>query len=219
MKTRRIIFTLTALISLAITFNSCGLMSGKKYKKAIEQADKHFNEKQYEKAKTFYVQAQEFKPKDTYPSQRIEEITSILNAQNIEAKYKKHITEADKLLNQEAYSEAKSAYTKASKLKAKENYPKEQISKIEAILAEIQEQKEFLANPYHIVIGCFAVEANATKLNAKLLSEGYKSRIIPMYSGKYHAVTVNSFPGNTAAYNNLNSVKEKFQDGAWVYKK
>ena len=56
------------------------------------------------------------------------------------------------------------------------------------------------------------------ELNEKLLNEGYKSRIIPMYSGKYHAVTINSFAGNTAAYNNLNSIKEKFQDGAWVYK-
>ncbi|MBI9068027.1 MAG: hypothetical protein JEZ09_12090 [Salinivirgaceae bacterium] len=218
MKKRRVILTIAALISLTIAFNSCDLMSGKKYKKAIEQADKHFAEKQYESAKTFYVQAQEFEPNDTYPAQKIEEINKILKAQSIAVQYKKNITEADQLFKQEAYNEAKTAYSKASKLKTKEIYPKEQISKIDVILAEIKEQKEFLANPYHIVIGCFAVEANATKLNEKLLSEGYKSRIIPMYGGKYQAVTINSFTGNTAAYNNLNSIKEKFQDGAWVYK-
>ncbi len=218
MNTRLTIFTITAILSLTIGFSSCSLMSGSKYKKAIEQADKHFSEKQYKNAKTYYTQAQEFKPKDTYPAQKIKEINNILKAQSIAAQYKKTLTEADKLFKQEAYNDAKAAYLKASKLKTKEKYPKEQISKIDATLAEIKTQKEFLNNPYHIVIGCFAVEANATKLNEKLISEGYKSRIIPMYGGKYNAVTINSFPGNSDAYNNLNSTKEKFQDGAWVYK-
>lgn len=219
MKTRRTILTIAAVLSLSITFNACSLLSGKKYKEAIEQADKHFANKQYKEAKTFYVQAQEFKPDDEYPAQRIEEIDKILKAQKIEAQYKKTITKADELFKQEAYEEARAAYVKASELKPGKNYPKEQISKIEATLAEIQAQKEFLNNPYHIVIGVFAVESNATRLNEKLLAEGYKSRIIPMYGGKYNAVTINSFPGITPAFNNLNNAKEKFQEGAWVYKK
>lgn len=218
MKTRGVILTITALICFTISFNSCGLMSGKKFKQAIEQADKHFGEKQYENAKKFYVQALEFKPDDKYPSKKIEEINEILKAQSVDAQYKSTISEADNLFKQEAYNEAKSTYAKSLKLKANEEYPKEQIQKIDIILAEIKEQEQFLANPYHIVIGCFAVEANATKLNAKLLSEGYKSRILPLYGGKYNAVTISSFEDNTAAYNNINEIKDKIQGEAWVYK-
>ncbi len=219
MNTRLTILTIIAALSLTIGLGSCSLMSGAKYKKAIEHADKNFNEKQYTDAKIFYTQAQDIKPKDEYATQKIKDIDNIIKAQSIATQYKKTLAEADKLFEQESYSDAKTAYLKASKLNTKEKYPKEQINKIDAILAEIQAQKEFLNNPYHIVIGCFAVKANASKLNEKLISEGYKSRIIPMYSGKYNAVTINSFSGNSDAYNNLNSTKEKFQGGAWVYKK
>lgn len=218
MKTKGIILTITALTCLTLTFNSCGFMSGKKYKQTIEEADKHFGEKQYETAKTFYVKAQEFKPKDKYPLQKIEEINEILKTQSLEAQYKKIISEADNLFKQEAYNEAKATYLKSLKIIANKEYPKEQISKIDIILTEIKEQEEFLANPYHIVIGCFTIEANATKLNAKLISEGYKSRILPLYGGKYKIVTINSFDNNTAAYNNITEIKEKFQGQAWVYK-
>jgi len=218
MKTRLPLIITIAVLTLTIGLNSCSLLSTKKYEKAIEQADSFFNENKYDDAKTYYAQAQELKPDDKYPAQKIKEINNIVKAQSVEAQYKKELESADKLFAQESYNDAKTTYLKASKLKPNEKYPNEQISKINEVLAEIQAQQEFLNNPYHIVVGCFAVELNATRLYEKLLSEGYQSRIIPMYSGKYSAVTVNSFPKNSAAYNNLNDIKSKFVEGAWVYK-
>ena len=219
MKIRQFLTIVMVILTLTIGLNSCNLLSSKKYKKAIEQADSFFNKKKYNDAKNYYAQAKELKPDDKYPVQRIKEIDKIIKLQKVNAQYKKEIQAADKLFGQESYNDAKNNYMKASELKPKEKYPKDQINKIDVVLAEIQAQQEFLNNPYHIVVGCFAVESNATKLHDKLMSEGYKSRIIPMYGGKYSAVTINSYNENRIAYNDLGEAKSKFVDGAWVYKK
>ncbi|MDI6767044.1 MAG: C69 family dipeptidase [Bacteroidota bacterium] len=56
-----------------------------------------------------------------------------------ETAYKNNITEADKLLKEKKYEEAKKLYQKALDLKPSENYPKTQIEKITNLLSEIEE--------------------------------------------------------------------------------
>lgn len=53
--------------------------------------------------------------------------------------YNNHIEEADKLLKEKKYNEAKERYKKAFDLKPNEGYPKAQIDKIDKMLAEIEE--------------------------------------------------------------------------------
>jgi len=56
-----------------------------------------------------------------------------------EKSYTNYVDEADKLLKERKYSEAKELYKKAVELKPNENYPKTQIEKIDKLLNGIDE--------------------------------------------------------------------------------
>ncbi len=207
-----------AIFALSIGLSSCSFFTNKKFKEAITNADAYFAKKKYNDAKTYYTTALELKPEDKYPAQRIGEIDAIFKAQKLNAQYKKELADADKLFKEEKYRKAKSKYVKTLKIKPNEKYPQEMLDKLDKIIAEIEKQEEFMKNPYHIVVGCFTVENNATRFNKELLEQGYKSRVISMSGGRYDAVTINSFPENRNAYNNLANAKEKFGGEAWIFK-
>jgi len=116
----------------------------RKYKNAIETADRLFNTEEYEDAKIAYNEALNIKPEEQYPKQKISEIENILKRQQeqIEDTYKQAIAEADDYFDNEKYNEAKSSYQKALDVKPNEQYPKNQISKIEDILKRLARQRE-----------------------------------------------------------------------------
>lgn len=217
MRLRSLIKYVTILV-LIIALSSCNFKANKEYKKAIESADAAFNGKKYKEAKTFYAKALDFKPEEKYPKDKMAEIDGIISKMQEEA-YKKQIKSADDLLAAKKYTDAKSAYEKASKMKPKEAYPKTKINEINVILAELKKQEEYNKYPYHIVVGCFQVASNAERLNKKLLAEGHKSRIIKIANGRFDAVTVASFPTLKDSYNQLNKAKSEFTEEAWVMKK
>ncbi len=119
------------------------------YNDLITKADEYFGNKSYELAKTTYQQAIGIKPADTYAKQRIAEIDRISqeNARLAseqkarDTQYATAIQEADNLLAQAKYTEARLVYQRALGLKPTEAYPQQQIGRIDGIIAE-QVKKE-----------------------------------------------------------------------------
>ena len=125
------------------------------YNQYIASADRMFNSKKYEQAKENYNKALQLKPDEFYPKQKISEIDKILAdlaaKQKLEQEYQSAIKEADALFGQKKYNEAKSKYTAASQLKPDESYPKQKISEIDKILADLA-AKQKLEQEYQSAI-------------------------------------------------------------------
>jgi hypothetical protein len=198
--------------------SSCNRKANKGYKESIASADSFFNSAEYSNARVNYVKASKFKPEEVYPKNRINEIDSIVAVQKLEADYDAAIKEGDSFFNDKDYAQSQISFERAISLKEDEQYPKEMLDKISEKLAEIRKQEELSKYPYHIIVGCFTVESNATRLNEKLKAEGKDSRIISLFGGKYGAVSVASYPDITSAYNNIEEAKETYGEETWVLK-
>ena len=114
------------------------------YALAISKADGYFRLQEYEKAKAEYNYALTIMPDEIYPKNKINEIDNIITAQlkaqadarALNEAYDNAVKQADNLFNQKKYTEAKSGYTTALNYKPGSVYPKEQISKIDIMLAQ-----------------------------------------------------------------------------------
>lgn len=108
------------------------------YQAAIKQGDTYFEAQNLAEARTFYLQANKLKPNEQYPLYKIEDINTIVEQQDIRKtnnRYKELIASADGFFGSKAYEQAVNTYRQASNLKPNEQYPKDQIAKIEALLA------------------------------------------------------------------------------------
>ncbi|MBL7968722.1 MAG: hypothetical protein JNK09_17070 [Prolixibacteraceae bacterium] len=120
------------------------------YKSAISQADNSFNSNQFEQAKTGYNEALKLKKNDQYALRRLKEIDQKLasiDAENARQKklqdeYNALIAEAGVDFKNKDYTKAKDKYQKALGLKPAEVFPKDQISKIDQLLAELQKEED-----------------------------------------------------------------------------
>jgi hypothetical protein len=115
----------------------------KNYLTLIQQADRLFASKTYDQSKGKYSEALVLKPEENYPKERIVEIDKILQQQIIDEKYRVIIVAADGFFKTEKYLQAKTEYENALTVKAEEQYPKNQIAKIDLILQK--EQQRILA--------------------------------------------------------------------------
>lgn len=69
---------------------------------------------------------------------------------------------------------------------------------------------------YFLVAGCFEIKANADKLNARLINEGYNSKIIPYYG--MNMVTFEGYETRPEAQVALNRIVcEPGKGNTWVY--
>ena len=114
--------------------------SEEEYKSAVQNGDDALSDKNYEKAKEFYNAASGIKPQEAYPKDKLAEIEKTLAAvAEKEKAYYEAIAEGDQAMTSEELEKAKVSYTKASSLKPDVEYPKEQLTKIEAQLAANKE--------------------------------------------------------------------------------
>lgn len=112
------------------------------YLQIIAKADKAFNEQKYADAKAAYNEALAVKPRDEYPINKLKEIETLLaQQQQLEADYKNHISKGDAALVAKKYEEAKSNFNSALGIKSNEQYPKDKLAEIEAILAELNKEQ------------------------------------------------------------------------------
>ncbi len=113
------------------------------YDKVINSANKDFSEKKYDEAMAGYKSALTIKTGETYPQQKISEITTILNQQKeLQENYNKAVADADKSFSEKKYSAALTSYQSASGLKPDETYPKSKIAEINTILGQQKAMQE-----------------------------------------------------------------------------
>jgi hypothetical protein len=124
-----------------------------KYKAAIAKGDAAFGKKEYANAKTGYSDALALKPTEQYPKDKLAEVDKALTdaaaekdrlakIAEQEANYKTAITKGDAALKAKTYPAAKTAYNEALGIKAEEQYPKEKIAEIDALIAKEMGAKE-----------------------------------------------------------------------------
>lgn len=115
------------------------------YEKLLEEADNFFSGKDYPNAREKYTMALEVFATESYPQERISEIdtlvANIARQKEIQEKYDAAIAEADKLLEQKNYTEAKRYYLQAVQQKPDDEYASRKTKEVEAILLEIEREK------------------------------------------------------------------------------
>ncbi|MGC8824927.1 MAG: hypothetical protein ACP5PZ_10115 [Bacteroidales bacterium] len=128
----------------------------KNYDNLIAEADNLFQLKSYEQARSKYQSAQNLKPAENYPKQKIKEIDDILarmaaeqkQREELQKRYQTVIARADQLFNQGNYDQAAKEYENALTILPDENYPKQRLSKIKEIKNLLaQESKKPAAQP------------------------------------------------------------------------
>ncbi len=128
-----------------------------KYQDLIVSADLDLEAENLEQAKATYLAALALKPRETYPTQKVEEINQVLDQQaqkeeeirlekertaQREADYHNAVAKADQFLEEKNYKEALVQYGNAQSLIPSEEYPESQISKINRIMAQLQKEQE-----------------------------------------------------------------------------
>jgi len=112
------------------------------YAAAVATADRFLGEKSYDSARLTYQNAGRLKPAEQYPKDKIAEIGTLLagiaKQKALDDQYRGAIGRADKLLEAMNYPQARLEYQNALKLKQEEQYPKDKVGAIDAILAEIK---------------------------------------------------------------------------------
>lgn len=111
------------------------------YKTAIAEADRRFASSEWKLALSSYQKALEIKSNEEYPQTKITEINTILKGiEDQKAAYDAAITSADKLFDSKTYVESKSFYQQAISIISSEEYPKQRITEIDALLKQMADQ-------------------------------------------------------------------------------
>lgn len=113
------------------------------YTQAVTNGNKAMTSENYNQAIALFQDAQKMKPGEVYPRQRIDEIKALIAAeQKRQEQYSTAINTGDHLFTGREYNLALVAYTEAATLKKNENYPQEQIAKINKILGDLRSAEE-----------------------------------------------------------------------------
>jgi tetratricopeptide (TPR) repeat protein len=106
------------------------------YARLIADADVKFKAKEYQEAKSKYIEASALFPKEEYPITKIEEINLSFKSEHLKMQqaYDKSIADADKFFASGIFDQALEAYRTAKSINSDETYPDEMISRILGIL-------------------------------------------------------------------------------------
>ena len=162
----------------------------KAYNNIIANADKYFNSKKYTEAKREYEKSQKIKPSEQYPRDKIAEIDKIITDKlNSDAaalalartNYKDAVQKGDYFFNKKDYVSSKKYYRKALTFLPSEQYPKDKILEIKAILKKIKEEEEALA-------------AQAEPEEIKFENEEEKQKFLSKLAEKYpEGITIENY--------------------------
>lgn len=145
-------------------------IANEKYLAAIAKADAAFLNKEYVVSKGAYSEALTVRPAEQYPKDRLKAIESLLDAsaKELELKFKNVLSKADAAYASKDYQSARTAYSEALSIKNSETYPKDQISKIDLLMAEMNKEN-VLKQKYNEAIA---------KGDASLLKKDYSEALI-----------------------------------------
>jgi tetratricopeptide (TPR) repeat protein len=133
------------------------------YNADISKGEKLLAEKTYEPALAAYQAALKLKPAEEYPKGKIGEINQVLadleKQKSLDTQYNGMVLRADKLLTEKSFVPARTEYLNASKLKPQESYPRDKITDIDKILADLATAKALdeqyagiIANADHLLV-------------------------------------------------------------------
>ena len=105
--------------------------NNREYSRLIALADRAFNNQEYNPAAGNYRSAIQLRPEENYPKERLEQIENILRQREADERYRQLLLAADGLFRAGQWSQAKSEYEKASGQKPDEEYPRQQILRID----------------------------------------------------------------------------------------
>jgi len=109
----------------------------RRYEALIQSADEAFNKQQYEASREDYRQALKIKPQREYPKQQLDLIRQRLakaeQKEQARKNYQDKIRQADQAFNNETYPKAKDLYEQAVQMRPHEEYPQDQIARIDEI--------------------------------------------------------------------------------------
>ena len=112
------------------------------YNDAIAKADASFKNGSLIKARSEYEIAANIDSSQDYPKQKIQEIDSKLENQEVEKKYQDLISSADVSFNSKNYEEARSLYSQALEVMPSEVYPTNQLKEIDQRIAQERDQEK-----------------------------------------------------------------------------
>lgn len=132
------------------------------FNRLLEEGKEKINQREWSDALAKYKEALKYKPNDKTALDQIDFIKKEQEKEAAEEKldepYNAFMAEAKDLFEAEKYEEAKSKYNEALGVKKDEQEPKDQIAKIEQLIADAEKAKELEANYKQ-----FISEGNAAK--------------------------------------------------------
>lgn len=115
------------------------------YDSVINIADALFAEEKFEEAKTEFRNALSLKEIENYPRQKIETIDNklqeIARQRELEENYTRLVAEAEQLITEERYKEARTTFEQASQLNPQEQYPKDKIDELDGTIERIERER------------------------------------------------------------------------------
>jgi len=119
-----------------------------RYNELLRNANNEYAVRNYSKARELYLEALKLKPNNSELTQKINEIDNLIKQEeinlqkqkSIEEAYSNSINQADKLMAEKKYDEAKILYKNALSIKPQESYPLQKLKQIDEI-----EKKEELS--------------------------------------------------------------------------
>ncbi|MBN3034112.1 MAG: hypothetical protein JW861_00880 [Bacteroidales bacterium] len=110
---------------------------------AISEADQLFNVQKYEEARMAYLKAGNLKPGEPYPQERIREIDLLIRQHEERMQsFNKLIASGDNAFQMKSWEDARSSYEKALELIPGEDYPRQKLLEIDAILLSEKDATE-----------------------------------------------------------------------------
>lgn len=114
----------------------------KAYSDAMAIADKAFGDNDFNSAKSGYQNALSIKANDPTAKQKLGETEArIAQLAKLTVAYNKAINEANKLVNDKRYPNAKEKYQEALQYLPDQEYPKQQIAKIDELIAQAEAER------------------------------------------------------------------------------
>ncbi|MBN1414440.1 MAG: hypothetical protein JW973_05020 [Bacteroidales bacterium] len=122
------------------------------YLTAVAEADALYKEKKYDAAKEAYAKAISIKPSESYPRTRTDEVDKAIQQQEqkkldvrreeLTRNLDSYLDEGDSQFKAKNYEAARAAYAEAIKIKPDQGYAKQQIGRIDKIIASEQASRQ-----------------------------------------------------------------------------
>ncbi|NVO19307.1 MAG: hypothetical protein HXX13_06375 [Bacteroidetes bacterium] len=113
------------------------------YKRVIKEADVAFDANELIKAELKYKEALESAPDALYPKQRLAALQVALGKKSaLNSRYEESIAKADQAAEEKDYVSAAREYKNVAGLLPEKTYPKERLSEINKLIADLKEKQE-----------------------------------------------------------------------------